>query len=113
MVWLSLFFGPIFGQMVKEIQGIPLSINLYGAIPAYLCMGLAQTIFVYPYLTSYKNAIIYGALLGLITFGIFDFTNLALFKNYDMKVAILDILWGTILNMIVAITLYYYKTNIW
>lgn len=32
--------------------------------------------------------------LGLYSYGIFDFTNLALFERYDITTALQDIFWG-------------------
>ena len=44
-------------------------------------------------------------LLGSTTYAIFDLTNYSIFKNYDAKVAIIDMLWGgtlyTLTNYIV------------
>ena len=36
-----------------------------------------------------------GAFLGAITYGIFDFSNHAIFKNYGLTLAIIDMTWGT------------------
>ncbi|MEM9734751.1 MAG: DUF2177 family protein [Pseudomonadota bacterium] len=39
-----------------------------------------------------------GALLGAMCYGTYDFTNLATLKDYTVKVAFVDFIWGTILT---------------
>jgi uncharacterized membrane protein len=41
--------------------------------------------------------LIYGGGLGLIMYGIFNTTNIGIFKNYEPFVATIDTLWGTFL----------------
>ena len=73
-------------------------------------MTLAIVIYVLPYIsndTIIKDSILIGGTLGLIIYGIFDFTNLSLFKNYNLKIAIIDTIWGSILF---TLTTYISKT---
>lgn len=44
-----------------------------------------------------------GALFGLVAYSTFDLTGMAVFKNWPAKVTIVDMLWGTILTMGVAV----------
>jgi uncharacterized membrane protein len=39
-----------------------------------------------------------GALLGLIAYGTYDLTSLAVMKGFTTKIAIIDMVWGTILT---------------
>jgi uncharacterized membrane protein len=48
---------------------------------------------------SYLGSIIFG----LCVFGIYNTTNLATIKNYDQKVAAMDVAWGTFLCLLVMI----------
>jgi len=48
-----------------------------------------------------------AGLLGLATYAVFEFTNYAMFKNYDLKIAIMDSVWGATLFMLT--TLIYYQ----
>ncbi|HGU7244261.1 TPA: DUF2177 family protein [Legionella pneumophila] len=47
--------------------------------------------------TSLPYAALYGALLGAIIYGIYDFTCLAIFKDFPVGMAFLDWLWGIVL----------------
>jgi uncharacterized membrane protein len=51
---------------------------------------------------SVSQGLIYGALLGLIAYGTYDLTNLAVMKGFTTKIAIIDMIWGTVLTGAVA-----------
>ena len=40
--------------------------------------------------------ILYGGGLGLLLYGMFNTTNIAIFKNYSYFIALIDTLWGFI-----------------
>ena len=65
--------------MVKEIQGgRELEFNYLSAAAAYILMVVGLNVFVIPNIKNKKNALMdslhYGALFGLIVYGIYDFT---------------------------------------
>lgn len=64
---------------------------------------------VYPALEkqSWSTALIYGGLLGLVAYGTYDITNLATLKNWPPIVAVVDIIWGTLLTASVATISYF------
>jgi uncharacterized membrane protein len=51
---------------------------------------------------SAKKVLILGAFFGLITYGTYDLTNLALVKQWPLIVTVVDMCWGTILAAIVS-----------
>ena len=87
-------------EAVTNIQGEPLIIgNKIFPVIAYIFIVLGIRIFVYPYfvLGDIQIGIIMGLIWGVITYGIFDFTNLSIFKNYPIGLALVDTVWGGIL----------------
>ena len=56
---------------------------------------------------SWTTALIYGGLLGLVAYGTYDITNLATLKNWPPIVAIVDMIWGTVLTASVATVSYF------
>ena len=87
MFWL--LTGGIYARnMTERIQGSPLRARYIGAVVVYACLAhlLLQT-------TSMTNAFI----TGIMVYAVYDFTNYALFEQYDWKFAIADSLWGGIL----------------
>lgn len=97
-VYLSNIGGPMFGKMVKNIQKDDMQLNVYGAIGAYILMILA----VYKFIIMERKPPSDAFILGLCIYGVFDFTNYAIFKKYNMFIGLLDMLWGGILYYVVT-----------
>ena len=47
---------------------------------------------------SWTQAMVAGAILGLIAYGTYDMTNLATIKNWSISVTVIDIVWGATLT---------------
>jgi len=108
-IWISNYMGKIFSKLVKKITNKKMKVNLNAAILSYTCMILGLRYLGFPLVkkeTLLYDSFIYGTLLGLLSFGVFDFTNKAVFQNYTWKVVFIDIAWGVFLNIV---TLYLSK----
>ncbi len=55
---------------------------------------------------SAKLALVYGGLYGLVTYATYDLTNQATLKNWPVIVTVVDLIWGTFLNLAVSILVY-------
>ena len=87
LFWLAT--GGIYGRrMLELIQGRPLEVRFVSAALVYLFLAymLLQT-------TSSYQAFLYG----MCIYGVYDFTNHAIFEHYDWKFGIADTLWGGVL----------------
>lgn len=75
-------------NMAERIQGAPIRFRIVGAAIVYVFLAymLLET-------TSYKQAFMYGVSI----YAVYDFTNYALFDQYDWKFAVADTLWGGVL----------------
>jgi uncharacterized membrane protein len=89
LVYLK-FIAPIFGKMVQNIQGSPMKIRLYSAAVAYFLLTLGLTHFI----IIPNKSILEAALLGLVIYGVYDFTNHATINKYTLKMSIQDSIWG-------------------
>lgn len=90
-LFISYVTGPIFGENIKNIQGTKMEVKILSAAFAWFC-----TVFILYYFIIRENKSEYeAAILGFLAYGIFDGTNLALFKKYSLKAFSIDILWGT------------------
>lgn len=79
--------------------------NLPAALIAWALIPLGIVIFVVPRLTpdtAVLEVVGWGAMFGAITYGIYDFTNLATLKGYTIKLTLLDTAWGATLSVIVT-----------
>ena len=81
------------------------SINVPGAILFYLSYSFGIFFFATkPALKerSIRNAALYGALLGFVAYGTYDFTNQATLLGWSFIVTIVDVLWGMALTAAAA-----------
>ena len=89
--FISYVLGPIFGDNVKTIQGTKMDVKILPAAFAWFC-----TVFsLYYFIIRENKSEFEAAILGFLAYGIFDGTNLAIFKKYSLKTFFVDILWGT------------------
>lgn len=82
-----------FDQLVKRIQGSSLEINIKGAIMSYSLIIFS----LYYFIIRENKKPLDAFFLGLSIYGIFDATNIAIFKKYDSYIAYIDMIWGGIL----------------
>ena len=86
-------FGKYFSDLVRKIQKDPMTLNYVGAFFSYLLIAFS----LYFFILKDKRPIYEAFILGVVLYGVFDFTNLALFAKYDWKIGLIDTLWGGIL----------------
>jgi len=99
-IWLLAVMNKSFSNMVYNIQGQPMSLNIPYALIVYILLGIGVTYFGINRVDKdapLMSSLINGGLFGLICYGVFDFTNMTIFKNYDTTTALLDTAWGGIL----------------
>ncbi len=102
-IYLTLLGKSTFEKTVKSIQNSPLVVKIAPYIFTYILMIITLNYFI----ISANKTPFDAFILGFCIYGIFDFTNLAIFKNYTLKTAIIDTLWGAILFF--AVTSITYK----
>ena len=83
-------FGKPFKEQTAKIQNAPFQLNTLGAFFSYLCIIILLNYFVLLRSGSLFDAF----LLGALSYGVYDMTNMALFKDWDMTLAIIDTIWG-------------------
>ena len=98
-IFIQLFSKKLWMKNVKNVSNQDLVVKPIYAILSYLCIALG-IFFVHKNL-SYNW--INGIFLGLAIYGTYNFTNLAIFKNYDLYTGILDTVLGT---LSISLTLY-------
>ena len=67
------------------------------AILSYLTLALG----IY-YFAVKQNSYLNAAILGFVIYGVYNFTNLAVLKQYEFKTGAIDIAWGTTLCLLVT-----------
>jgi len=88
-VYLKLFSN-FYAKQIQAIQGSKLQMNLLAAIICYIFIIVSLNYFIIKPHRSVSDAF----LLGLVTYGIYETTNWAIFTNWSLFSVILDTLWG-------------------
>jgi uncharacterized membrane protein len=100
-IWLRFIAKGLYFEAYQDwfrLENNQLQVITWAAILVYLLLASSLIIFVLPLSHgSILAAILYGAAMGCITYGIFDFTCLAIFKNWPLFISFIDWAWGTCL----------------
>lgn len=100
LIWLGGVVKDFNLRQLREIGRIEngaFSVLYAPAAVVYLLMALAVTFFVLPRVAvgATSGAVFAtGAVMGLIVYGVFDLTNLAILRNYPFTFALADMAWG-------------------
>lgn len=99
-------FGERWKGLVATVQKTPMQVNFGYGLIVYVILAVGLYGLVLSRNMTLKETIVSSALLGLSTYGVFNFTNSAIFKEYDMSVAVVDTAWGTLLTSVVGASVY-------
>ena len=98
LIWLGVvarsFYQTQMGHLMRP------TVNWAAAFAFYLVFVLGiMVLSVIPAIDreSLTHAIFLGGLLGLVTYAAYDLTNLATLDGFPLKVALVDLVWGTVL----------------
>lgn len=103
MLWLGVIARNLYQNSLGHL--LAPSVNWPVAITFYLLFLVGLSVFVIvPALTEQNilHALLYGALFGFFTYATYDLTNWATLAGWPWKIALIDMLWGTVLSASVA-----------
>lgn len=101
MIWLGFIAKNLYFQHYRPWLNIvdgQLKPIWWATVIVYLLFALSVIVFIIPLTHSSPLwAACYGAVLGAIIYGVYDFTCLAIFKDFPIGMGLLDWVWGTLL----------------
>ncbi|MDZ4675485.1 MAG: DUF2177 family protein [Gemmatimonadota bacterium] len=103
LIWLGVvakgFYQEQLGHLMRpDVRWLP-------AVLFYLIyVAVVVAIVVVPAVEqqSLGRAVLFGALFGLAAYSAYDLTSLALIRDFPIKVAVVDLAWGTFLTATVS-----------
>jgi hypothetical protein len=107
-IWIGVIFANSYRKTIESVQKTKFIVRIVAGLIVYIALALIIVFWVIPriQLESKKNLLlssfIYGGLLGGLIYAVFDFTNHAIFTNWDLQTSIIDTIWGTILMTIIS-----------
>lgn len=104
LVWLGgvakRFYRTQLGDILAETFNLPAAAAFYLMYP----LGL-MTFVVAPAMSSgsLMDACVWGAALGFFAYATYDLTNLATLRAWPVRLAVVDMLWGTALTALASV----------
>lgn len=99
-IWLASTGKAFYGKHLAHLMAP--SVSLLPVILFYLIYACGITVFViFPALrsgVSLGHVFLFGALLGFVAYGAYDFTNQATLRDWPIMVTIVDLVWGALLT---------------
>lgn len=96
-LWLGVVSKNFYDKELGKLKSD--KVNYIAAILVYVAIALGIFFFVLtqPQVTTPLHALAFGAFFGLILYSVYELTNLALIRNWPLRMVFVDILWGTFL----------------
>ncbi len=113
-VWIGILNQKTYKLAIEAVQKTKFEVRYFPGLIVYIAIALIINLWIIPFVKLNKDKknmfyhpFINGFLLGALTYAIFDFTNMAIFKDWSYSVSVLDSLWGGVLTgTITSILLY-------
>jgi len=105
-LWLGFiakkFYIAEYGQKLRLANG-SIKPHWPAALSVYILLIFGINFFVLPQAGYHPfNALIEGALFGLVTYGTYDFTNYAVMTDWPAKATLVDVCWGMVICGVTA-----------
>lgn len=103
LVWLGVIAKPMYQAGIGHLMAD--KPNLIAAFFFYALFPIGLMIFaISPEAasTTWQRTAWLAALFGFFTYATYDLTNLATLKNYPLQLALVDILWGSLVSATAA-----------
>jgi len=102
-IWHLGIFKKAYSEGIKPLarmSGDKMAINPFAGI---LAQVLVVTCIVFLVLykvqkVNYQEALLIGAIAGILAITVYGLTNYALFKDWSLKLTVLEVIWGPILG---------------
>jgi len=103
LIWLGYVARDFYVEQLGDLMTD--NVNMTAALAFYLLYMFGVLVFVVaPCLVAggWTRALLMGALFGLVAYGTYDLTNLAVMKGFPATVAYVDMAWGTAVTAVTA-----------
>jgi len=104
-LWLGVLMPSFYRDQLRAIARVSngtLSPNWPAAFVVYVLLGAGIAAFAVPRATQASSAAAAGALLGLVIYGVYDFTNYSTLRDWPLILAVVDTAWGVTATAICA-----------
>ena len=96
-VWLGLLMKNFYRDQLAPIVRLAdggIAPHWPAAFAVYVLLGTGIALFVIPRASTVPLAAAYGALFGLVVYGVYDFTNYSTLRQWPFVLTLADVAWG-------------------
>jgi uncharacterized membrane protein len=111
-IWISSQL-PSYQRITESIQGMKMSVRWLPALITYglIILGLYLILLYSQREPSNLKVTLFAFCFGLVSYGIYNFTNLSILNKYTWGLATKDTLWGAVLlSVSIGLALYLIKS---
>ena len=98
-VWLGVLMKNFYRAQLAPIVRLAdggIAPNWPAAFMVYALLGTGIAVFVIPRAATVSLAAVYGALFGLVVYGVYDFTNYSTLRQWPFVLTLADVAWGAV-----------------
>lgn len=98
-LWLGVLMKDFYREQLAPIVRLAdggIAPNWPAAFVVYVLLGAGIALFVLPRASSLQTAAAFGALFGLVVYGVYDFTNYSTLRQWPFVLVLADVAWGTV-----------------
>ncbi len=96
-IWLGVLMKGFYRDQLAPIVRLAdggIAPNWPAALAVWALLGAGIALFVMPLSPTVPLAAVHGALLGLVVYGVYDFTNYSTLRQWPFVVVLVDVAWG-------------------
>jgi len=105
-IWLGVLMKTFYRNQLAPIVRLAdggIAPNWPAAFVVYVLLGAGIALFVIPRAPTVSLAAVYGALFGLVVYGVYDFTNYSTLRQWPFVLAMADVAWGAVASAACAV----------
>jgi uncharacterized membrane protein len=115
LTWLGFLMRDVYARYLQPFGNYvdgSLIMNWPAGLLTWALLVVGLQFFVLPLVKddSYSSAALYGAVYGLIVYGVYQLTNYAFMKDWPFNLVVIDMTWGALAHMIMAVVLVYLRS---
>ena len=104
-LWLGVLMKTFYRTQLAPIARLAdggIAPNWPAALVVYVLLGTGIALLVIPRAPTVALAATYGALFGLVVYGVYDFTNYSTLRQWPLVLAFADVAWGVVASAVCA-----------
>lgn len=110
VVWLGILMQDTYKQYLApfvRLHNDKIQVDYFAGFAVWALIVVGAIIFVLPRTAGYGMIATFGfgALYGLVLYGVYDLTNFAIIKDWPLTITLVDIAWGMTVNGILLVLL--------